>query len=64
LTHQPDRSWLKDVAPKNIKSISITFEVSQFEMLELKALASLNMLFITVTLEVFQFEMSELKANA
>jgi len=41
VTHQPDKSWLKEFAKRNIILILVTLEISQFPMSWLKAVAKL-----------------------
>ena len=48
----------------NILVMSVTLDVFQFEMSELKEVALRNILFISNTLDVFHFEISELKFDA
>ena len=57
-------SWLKEVAPSNIRYISVTLLVSKFETSPLKELAPSNIYPIFVTLLVSKFETSPLKEVA
>ena len=63
-TSQPVRSWLNDLALKNMADISVTDPVFQLEMSPSKALVAENMYSMVVTDPVFQLEMSPLKESA
>jgi len=61
---QLNKSWLNKEASQNIYLISVTADVSQDEILPLKAIAPANMDSIVVTEEVFHFDKSWLNEVA
>jgi hypothetical protein len=61
---QLNKSWLNEEASQNIYLISVTADVSQDEILPLKAIAPANMDSIVVTEEVFHFDKSWLNEVA
>ena len=52
--HDLQSVCLNDVAPENMRSMSVTRNTSHFEMSPLNVFAFWNMLFILVTLETSQ----------
>ena len=54
VTYQLPRGWLKEVAPENIKYMSVTEETSQVSRGWLKEVAPRNMLAMSVTEETSQ----------
>ena len=64
LTVQPDRSWLKAVAPSNIWRMSITEPVLHAPMFWLNAAAFVNVANMLVTALVSHFVMSWLNPEA
>ena len=51
---QEERSWSKDLAPRNMTRMSVTFEAFQDEISWWKDRASWNMAHMILTFEVFQ----------
>ena len=62
--HDLQSVCLNDVAPENMRFMSVTRNTSHFEISPLNAFALWNMLFISVTLETSQLEISPLNDAA